>query len=171
MKEPAIFAKQQRFFIAQLDLAVKYQLPVLLHIRKAHGDSLKILKNHAYDAHQLAGIAHSFSGGEQEAKAFVKLGFKLGITGQVCNPNAKKLRKSIKSVVNEFGLGCLVIETDCPDMTPLSCQTQQNLSQQNRFKESNDSKNFPHNISHNLPKNLVYVLNSLSELLHLHLLP
>ncbi len=177
MKEPDTFAKQQRFFIAQLDLAVKYQLPVLLHIRKAHGDSLRILKNHAYDAHQLAGIAHSFSGGEQEAKAFVKLGFKLGITGQVCNPNAKKLRKSIKSVVNEFGLGCLVIETDCPDMTPLPCQTQQDLSQsafsqstpsqQNLSRESNDSKNFHCNISHNVPENLVYILHSLSELLQI----
>ncbi|WP_350583303.1 TatD family hydrolase, partial [Pseudomonas sp. HY2-MNA-CIBAN-0224] len=67
-------------------------------------------------------VAHSFSGGEQEAKAFVKLGFKLGVTGQVTNPNAKKLRRAIQAAVDTYGLECLVIETDCPDMTPIMCQ-------------------------------------------------
>ena len=66
MKEPEVFAKQ-RFFCAQLDMAVAHQLPVMLHIRKAHAEALAILKEHDYDAKTLGGIAHSFSGGEQEA--------------------------------------------------------------------------------------------------------
>ncbi len=151
LKQADIFAKQCYFFQQQLDLAVKYNLPVILHIRKAHAHALKILKNHQYNAHQLGGIAHSFSGGEQEAKAFVKLGFKLGITGQICNPNAKKLRRAIVAVVEYFGLTALVIETDCPDMTPLPLQLQSFENKQQKIR--------------NTPSNLIYVLNALSELL------
>ena len=138
MKEPDIFDKQKRFFIAQLDIAVTHQLPVMLHIRKAHAEALAILKAHEYDAHTLGGIAHSFSGGEQEAKAFVKLGFKLGVTGQVTNPNAKKLRRAIRAAVDTYGIECLVIETDCPDMTPIMCQTSN--SQQLALGQSPDSE-------------------------------
>ncbi|PNK61176.1 TatD family hydrolase [Psychrobacter sp. FDAARGOS_221] len=138
--------KQKRFFKAQLDLAVEHQLPVLLHIRKAHAECLALLKQHEYDAHKLGGIAHSFSGGEQEAKAFVKLGFKLGVTGQVTNPNAKKLRRGITEAVNEYGIECLVLETDCPDMTPICCQHGDKPTR-------------------NVPANLPAVLDSLSELL------
>ncbi|HAV47371.1 MAG TPA: hydrolase, partial [Psychrobacter sp.] len=105
MKQPDMVAKQARFFKAQLDMAVSHQLPVMLHIRKAHAEALALLKAHDYDAHELGGIAHSFSGGEQEAKAFVKLGFKLGVTGQVTNPNAKKLRRAIQAAVDTYGIG------------------------------------------------------------------
>ena len=105
-------------------MAVQHQLPVMLHIRKAHAEALALLKAHNYQATQLGGIAHSFSGGEQEAKAFIKLGFKLGVTGQITNPNAKKLRRAIHAAVAAFGVKCLVIETDCPDMMPIISQTQ-----------------------------------------------
>jgi len=171
MKEPEVFAKQQRFFSAQLDMAVAHQLPVMLHIRKAHAEALAILKKHAYDAKTLGGIAHSFSGGEQEAKAFVKLGFKLGVTGQVTNPNAKKLRRALQVAVAEYGIGCLVIETDCPDMTPISCQTSndnasalgKNQGQSPDDVWEGDEGNDSHN--RNVPANLPLVLASLSELL------
>jgi len=153
MKAPNVFARQVQFFQAQLDMAVLYQLPVILHIRKAHAEVLSILKAHAYDAHKLGGIAHSFSGGEQEAKAFIKLGFKLGVTGQITNPNAKKLRRAIQAAVDSHGIECLVIETDCPDMMPIICQASDN-SWPN--KQSRDR---------NTPANLSWVLLSLSELL------
>lgn len=146
LKTEESVAKQKRFFIAQLDLAVQHQLPVLLHIRKAHADCLAILKSHDYNAHKLGGIAHSFSGGEQEAKAFVKLGFKLGVTGQITNTNAKKLRRAITAAVETYGLECLVLETDCPDMTPVCCQQGDEPTR-------------------NVPGNLNFVLQSLSELL------
>ena len=164
MKEPDVFDKQKRFFEAQLDTAVTYQLPVMLHIRKAHAEALAILKAHEYDAHTLGGIAHSFSGGEQEAKAFVKLGFKLGVTGQVTNPNAKKLRRAIQAAVDTYGIECLVIETDCPDMTPIMCQTSN--SQQLALGQSPDSESkMAHAHDRNIPANLPWVLSSLSELL------
>lgn len=164
MKQPEMFAKQEYFFKAQLDMAVSHKLPVMLHIRKAHAEALTLLKAHDYDAHKLGGIAHSFSGGEQEAKAFAKLGFKLGVTGQVTNPNAKKLRRAIQAAVDTYGIDCLVIETDCPDMTPIMCQDSgisQSALGQSPDNEWGDAP--AHN--RNVPANLPYVLSSLSELL------
>lgn len=114
-KHPDVYARQQHFFAAQLQLAAQYQKPVILHIRKAHADVIGILKQQRF---AFGGIAHAFSGGVQEAKALIDLGFKLGITGQICNPNAKKLHQVVQAV----GAAHLVIETDCPDMTPLCCQ-------------------------------------------------
>ena len=163
MKAPEVFAKQERYFKAQLDIAVVHQLPVMLHIRKAHAEALAILKAHDYDAHKLGGIAHSFSGGVQEAKAFVKLGFKLGVTGQITNPNAKKLRLAIQAAVKEYGIECLVIETDCPDMIPVMCRTTEDSSVLEQGIEQKDSHVSMHN--RNVPSNLPWVLKSLSELL------
>ena len=139
-KRPDAFAKQQHYFNAQLELATHYQKPVLLHIRKAHAETLAILKAQKF---KLGGIAHAFSGGVEEAKALVKLGFKIGVTGQITNPNAKKLHQ----VVQAIGAEHLVIETDCPDMTPLCCQT----STEHRTR--------------NTPVNLPYVLDSLAQTL------
>ena len=164
MKVPEVFAKQKRFFEAQLDIAVAHQLPVMLHIRKAHAATLAILKAHRYDAHKLGGIAHSFSGGDQEAKAFVKLGFKLGVTAQVTNPNAKKLRRAIQAVVDSYGVGCLVIETDCPDMMPMMCQSDHSQSKHTQ-SPTGQSLNDVCAHNRNVPANLPWVLSSLSELL------
>ncbi len=164
MKQPEVFAKQQRFFNAQLDMAVEHQLPVMLHIRKAHAEALAIVKDHDFDAHKLGGIAHSFSGGEQEAKAFVKLGFKLGVTGQVSNPNAKKLRRAIQAAVDSYGLECLVLETDCPDMTPIMCQNTAH-NQSALGQSPDDGWDTAAGTNRNVPANLPWVLASLSELL------
>lgn len=142
MKTPENYTRQQDFFIKQLALAKTYNLPALLHIRKAHGDTLKILKNEKFNN---GGIAHSFSGGIQEAKAFVNLGFKIGVTGQVTNPNAKKLRNTLVELVKTVGLESLVIETDCPDFTPLPCHATYGRR--------------------NIPANLVFVLDELASLL------
>lgn len=141
MKVPETYTRQQEFFNAQLALATDHQLPILLHIRKAHGDTLKLLKAHKFT---LGGIAHSFSGGIEEAKAFVKLGFKIGITGQITNPNAKKLRTTIYELTKTMGLDTLVIETDCPDFTPMCCH------------HSHGRRN--------TPANLIFVLEELSHL-------
>jgi len=139
-KQPELFAKQQHYFIEQLALATQYQKPVLLHIRKAHAETIAILKTQKF---KLGGIAHAFSGGIEEAKALVKLGFKIGVTGQITNPNAKKLHQVVQAIGSEN----LVIETDCPDMTPLCCQT----STEHRTR--------------NTPVNLPYVLESLAQTL------
>ncbi|MBJ8422729.1 TatD family hydrolase [Acinetobacter bereziniae] len=145
-KQPEIFDKQKAFFSAQIELAQQFDLPILLHIRKSHADVLTMLKQHQF---QNGGIAHAFSGGVEEAKALIKLGFKIGITGQITQPNAKKLH----AVVQAVGAEHLVLETDCPDMTPLCCQT----STEHRTR--------------NTPVNLPYVLAGLAESLAIELGP
>ena len=135
--------KQKDFFISQIELAKQFKKPILLHIRKSHADVLSILKQQKF---QYGGIAHAFSGGIEEAKAFIKLGFKIGITGQITNPNAKKLQQ----VVQAIGADHVVLETDCPDMTPLCCQT----STEHRTR--------------NTPVNLPYVLDGLAKCLKMN---
>lgn len=141
-KQPDIYQKQQDYFSAQLELAQQYQKPVLLHIRRAHADVLKLLKQHKF---AYGGIAHAFGGGVEEAKALIKMGFKIGVTGQITNPNAKKLHQVVQAVGAEH----VVIETDCPDMTPLCCQS----STEQRTR--------------NTPVNLPYVLNGLAQSLQM----
>ena len=161
MKIAENYARQQEFFGQRLELAKQYQLPALLHIRRAHGDVIKMLKAQKFTQ---GGIAHSFSGGEQEAKAFVKLGCKLGVTGQMTKPNAKRLRHAIQAAVDTYGMEWLVIETDCPDMTPIMCQD--SIGSQSALGQSPDDEwgDAPaHN--RNVPANLPWVLLSLSELL------
>ncbi|GAA5558293.1 putative metal-dependent hydrolase YjjV [Acinetobacter schindleri] len=141
-KQAEIFQKQKDFFAAQIELAQQYDKPILLHIRKSHAEVLKMLKEHQF---QQGGIAHAFGGGIEEAKAFVKLGFKIGVTGQITNSNARKLHQ----VVQQMGPEHLVLETDCPDMTPLCCQ--HSTEQRTR----------------NTPANLPYVLHGLAKSLHM----
>ena len=139
-KQPDLLQMQLDYFSAQIALAEQFQKPILLHIRKSHAEALAILKRHRFE---YGGIAHAFSGGIEEAKAFIKLGFKIGVTGQITNPNAKKLHQ----VVQAIGAEHLVLETDCPDMTPLCCQT----SHEQRTR--------------NTPVNLPYVLDGLVNVL------
>ncbi|ANF81032.1 hydrolase [Acinetobacter sp. NCu2D-2] len=136
-KQPELLQKQKDFFAAQIEMAKQFDKPILLHIRKSHADVLKMLKAHKFEN---GGIAHAFGGGVEEAKAFIKLGFKIGITGQITNPNARKLHQVVEAVGAEH----LVIETDCPDMTPLCCQS----STEHRTR--------------NTPVNLPYVLDALA---------
>jgi TatD DNase family protein len=142
MKQPSVYQAQKDLFSAQLALADAHDLPVMLHVRRAHADVLALLKHHKF---RHGGIAHAFSGGLQEAEALVKLGFKLGVTGQITNPNAKRLRH----VVAHMGAAHWVLETDCPDMTPLCCQQ----SHEHRTR--------------NVPANLPYVLDGLAAVLNM----
>ena len=139
-KQADMLEKQKRYFSRQIEMAQHFDKPILLHIRKAHAETLAILKKHQF---KQGGIAHAFGGGVEEAKAFIKLGFKLGVTGQITNPQSKKLH----TVVQEVGIEHLVLETDCPDMTPLCCQ----LSTEHRTR--------------NTPVNLPFVLDGLVDVL------
>lgn len=111
LKAAGLKEKQQAFFRAQLRLAQRYDKPVILHVRKAHQDVIPILKEEKF---RNGGIVHAYSGGIEEARAYAKLGFKLGIGGPVTYDQAKRLR----SVVEQMPLAALVLETDAPDMIP-----------------------------------------------------
>ncbi|WP_022961770.1 TatD family hydrolase [Halopseudomonas pelagia] len=103
--------RQQRLFCAQLSLAADANLPVLLHVRRAHADTIAILKRYRLPR---AGIVHAFAGSLEEAQEYIRLGFKLGLGGAATWPQAKKLHRTVAALP----LDSLVLETDSPDMAP-----------------------------------------------------
>lgn len=102
--------KQEQFFCAQLMLAKKYNLPVLLHVRGAIDTILKHLRR----IRVVGGIAHAFNGSLQQGQEFIKLGFKLGFGGAMTYPRALRIRDCAIHLPLEF----IVLETDAPDIPP-----------------------------------------------------
>lgn len=107
---PEAFAKQTHFFEAQLQLAQRHQLPVILHVRRSADGLLKGLRQFPV----AGGIAHAFNGSLQQAKMFIEMGFKLGFGGAMTYDRATKLR----ALATELPLSALVLETDAPDIPP-----------------------------------------------------
>lgn len=111
--------RQQALFEAQLGLAVDFQLPALLHVRRAHAATIATLKRFRPPR---AGIVHAFAGSYEEAREYIKLGFRLGLGGAATWPQANRLRK----VVARLPLESIVLETDAPDMAPAMHPNQRN---------------------------------------------
>lgn len=101
--------KQKEFFVAQIELAKEMNLPVIIHDRDAHGDSLDIIKET-----KPQGVLHCFSGSKEMAKEAVKIGMYIGLNGVATFKNA---RKSLE-VALEIPRDRLVLETDCPYLCP-----------------------------------------------------
>lgn len=110
---------QKEFFTAQIELAADLDLPVIVHDREAHGDTLDILK-----ATNPKGVVHCFSGSKEMAREIIKLGMYIGMNGVVTFNNA---RKSLE-VVKEIPLDRLVLETDCPYLAPVPHRGKRNDS-------------------------------------------
>ncbi len=102
---------QKKWFIEQLNLARKRNLPVNIHSRDASEDTFLIMKERAKG---LEGIIHCFSGSKELALEYVKRGFLIGVGGVVTFKNGKKL----KQVVEAIPLTSIVLETDCPYLAP-----------------------------------------------------
>lgn len=110
--------EQINLFKSQLELAEALGLPVMVHDREAHGDTMSIL-----DAYNLKNvILHCFSGSVEMALQCVLRGYYLGIGGVLTFKNAKV----IKEVVKEIPLSNIVLETDCPYLTPHPFRGEQN---------------------------------------------
>lgn len=101
--------RQQVVFEAQLAVARAADLPIVLHVRKAHDQVLQTLKR----AGVRGGIAHAFNGSLQQAAQYIDLGFKLGFGGMLTFERSTKLRR----LAAALPLSALVLETDAPDMT------------------------------------------------------
>lgn len=110
---PAMRERQERFYLAQLQLACQYDLPVILHVRRSADRLLRGLRA-IQPVRGWCGIAHAFAGSRQQADAFVALGFKLGFGGAVTFDRALQLRR----LVVGLPLSALVLETDAPDIPP-----------------------------------------------------
>lgn len=102
--------RQEMFYRAQLRLARKFDLPVIVHVRRSADRLLKGLR----DLPVRGGIAHAFNGSVQQAEAFIGLGFKLGFGGAVTHERALQLRRLAALLPAES----LVMETDAPDIQP-----------------------------------------------------
>ena len=111
--------RQQVLFEAQLQLAADFQLPALLHVRRSHAAVIATLKRLRLAR---GGIVHAFAGSREEAREYIKLGFKLGLGGAATWPQALRLRK----VIADLPLEAVVLETDAPDMAPAMFANQRN---------------------------------------------
>ncbi len=111
---------QKKVFREQMELARELRLPVVIHDRDAHKDTLDIMKGYP----DVNGVVHCFSGSVEFAKECVKLGYYIGITGVVTFKNAKK----IIEVVDAIPLDRLLVETDCPYMAPVPNRGKRNKS-------------------------------------------
>ncbi len=117
LQAPALLARQQHYYRAQLKLAKKYALPVILHVRRSADHVLKQLRAVAgpgKETGQWLGIAHAFNGSAQQAQAFIDLGLKLGFGGAMTFEAANQLRR----LAATLPLDALVLETDAPDIPP-----------------------------------------------------
>ncbi|MFT7053620.1 MAG: TatD DNase family protein [Psychromonas sp.] len=125
---------QESIFIAQLEIAQQLALPVIIHVVKKQGRVLEILRQLNFTQ---GGVYHAFSGSEEVALDFIKLGFKIGVGGVITYPNSV----TTKATISRLPLDSLVLETDAPDM-PIYRQEQQ----------------------YNTPLNLLHIFESLVSL-------
>ena len=115
LQDAATLAVQDHIYAEQLKIAFDAGLPVILHVRRSADGLLKHLRRMAAQGRALAGgIAHAFNGSEQQAMAFVELGFKLGFGGAMTFERALQIRRLAQSLPAE----ALVLETDAPDIPP-----------------------------------------------------
>ncbi|WP_404469287.1 TatD family hydrolase [Sutcliffiella horikoshii] len=103
---------QKEVFRKQIQLAKKVKLPIVIHNRDATADVVQILKEE--DAKEVGGIMHCFTGSLEVAKECMEMNFYISFGGPVTFKNAKKP----KEVVKEIPMEKLLIETDCPYLTP-----------------------------------------------------
>lgn len=102
--------QQQRAFAAQLELARELGLPVVIHSRDAHQDTLDILRQYRPE-----GVVHCYSGSAEMARQLLDLGLYLGFTGAITFKNARRAAE----VIEMAPLDRLLVETDCPYMAPV----------------------------------------------------
>ncbi|HDR2499418.1 TatD family hydrolase [Enterobacter roggenkampii] len=122
-REHPHFERQQTILDAQLRLAKRHDLPVILHSRRTHDKLAMHLKR--IDLPR-KGVVHGFSGSQQQAQRFIELGYKIGVGGTITYPRASKTR----DVMAQLPLSALLLETDAPDMPLNGFQGQPNRPEQ-----------------------------------------
>lgn len=121
----AQFDKQTRLLDAQLKLAKKYDLPVILHSRRTHDQLALHLRRHDLPRR---GVVHGFAGSQQQAERFIQLGYAIGVGGTITYERASKTRNTIANLP----LTSLLLETDAPDMPLQGYQGQPNRPERAR---------------------------------------
>ncbi len=126
--------EQEEVFITQLEWALEFKLPIVIHSRNSTAEILNILKEHS--SKNLTGIFHCFSGTVEQANEIIDLGFLLGIGGVVTFKNS-----GLDKVVEQINLEHIVLETDAPYLAPS-----------------------PFRGKRNEPSFILYVLNKIAEI-------
>lgn len=134
--DKTFIAEQEKALEQQLDWAISLDLPVILHIRKAHAETFKVLNK--FKGKTIRGVFHCFGGGVEEARKAVDMGFLLGIGGVVTYKNS-----NLGEIIAPIGINHILLETDAPYLSPVP----------NRGKR-------------NEPSNLVYVRDHLGLIFH-----
>lgn len=116
---------QKDAFIKQMKLAKELELPVVIHDRDAHRDTLEIIRKFP----EVRGVVHCFSGSPEFAEECLKLGYYIGCTGVVTFKNAKKIIEVLKTVPMDR----ILVETDCPYMAPVPYRGKRNRSDYIKF--------------------------------------
>lgn len=111
-KEPEVQERQRYWFGRQIELARETGLPIIVHSRDAAADTMQVMKEH--HAEEIPGVIHCFSYSREMALEFVKMGYYIGVGGVVTFKNAKKLVETVEAIPLER----ILLETDCPYMTP-----------------------------------------------------
>lgn len=133
---------QRKWFIEQLRIAKKFNLPVLLHIRDAFDDAYEIIKAEGITK----GVMHCFTGTKEIAQKFLGLGFYISFAGNVTYKNAQDLQQVVKHIPNNR----ILVETDAPYLTPEPLRGKK-----------------PHKISGltvNFPVNIVFTVRKIADL-------
>lgn len=103
---------QKIWFVKQMELARELKLPIIIHSRDAASDTLELMRENY--AGEIGGVVHCFSYSKEIAKEVLDMDFYIGIGGVVTFQNAKKLKEAVK----EIPLNKIVLETDCPYLSP-----------------------------------------------------
>jgi TatD DNase family protein len=134
---------QMEVFIAQIELANKYNLPLYLHERDAHDDFYNVLSIYKAKYPNLKSIVHCFTGKKEHLIKYIELGFYIGITGWICdNRRNTDLIEAIKCLP----IDKLILETDSPFLIPFEYGKKWNTR-------------------HNQPDSLEYIVNKISEII------
>ena len=102
--------KQMLYFERQMQLAEELDMPVVIHDREAHEDTLRVIRCHP----RVRGVLHSFSGSREMARELVSLGYMISFSGTLTFTNARKTVESASAIPPE----AILIETDCPYLAP-----------------------------------------------------
>lgn len=121
-------AQQQRVLISQLDLCEKTGLPAVFHVRDAYGDMAKIVRENLTKLPS-RGVVHCFSGSKETALEYIAMGFYISFTGAITFKNAVKFPEILCALPKNR----VLVETDCPYLTPMPYRGQVNYPKHVRF--------------------------------------
>ena len=110
--------QQKELFCKHIELALEFNLPIIIHNREAHKDILDIIKNYSINT----GVIHCFSGTLEFAQTCLSRGFYISFAGNLTYPNAPDLRQVAKDIPNDR----ILIETDCPYLAPQAVRGKRN---------------------------------------------